>query len=431
MEICLRANNASGLTDEQICEALVAFCDAHPAKKVLILPPDYTRYHSKAGFITNVCYHYYADRGAVVDILPTLGTHRAMTQEEAEDMCGDIPFERFTAHNWRTDVVKIGEVPGSFIGEITEGIWNDPIEVEVNRKIMDESYDLILSPGQVVPHEVIGMANHSKNIFVGAGGADMINKSHMVGAVYGMERMMGRDHTPVREVFDYALKHYLSNRPVEFILTVTTAPDGNIQTHGLFAGKERDVLETAIGLAQQKNIDFVEHGLKKCVVYLDPSEFHSTWLGNKAVYRTRMAVADGGELLILAPGVETFGEDAAVDALIRKYGYCGRKRVLELFKDPACDDLRANMGAAAHLIHGSSDGRFTVTYAVQKSMREQIDGVHFQSADVGEMMRRYDPAKLAYGYNTLPDGEEIFFVPNPALGLWIDKERFSREGGTL
>ena len=431
MEVCLRANDASGLSDEQIREALVAFCGAHPAKKVLILPPDYTRYHSKAGFITNVCYHYYTGRGAEVDILPTLGTHRAMTREEAEDMCGDIPFERFFVHNWRTDVIKIGEVPGSFIGEITENLWTEPIEVEVNRRIMDESYDLILSPGQVVPHEVIGMANHSKNIFVGAGGADMINKSHMVGAVYGMERMMGRDHTPVREIFDYALKHYLSGRPLEFIQTVTTAPGGNIQTHGMFAGKERDVLEAAIELAQKKNIDFVEHGLKKCVVYLDPSEFHSTWLGNKAVYRTRMAVADGGELLILAPGVETFGEDAAVDALIRKYGYCGRKRVLELFKDPECDDLRANMGAAAHLIHGSSDGRFTVTYAVQKTMRGQIEDVHFQSADVDEMLGRYNPSKLEYGYNTMPDGEEIFFVPNPALGLWIDKERFDREGGAL
>jgi hypothetical protein len=259
----------------------------------------------------------------------------------------------------------------------------------------------------------------------------MINKSHMVGAVFGMERMMGRDHTPVREIFDYALSHFLAERPIIFLLTVTTAPGGQIHTHGLFAGRERDVLEAAIALAQKKNIDFVPHGLKKCVVYLDPSEFHSTWLGNKAVYRTRMAVANGGELLILAPGVETFGEDGAVDQLIRKYGYCGRTKVLELFRSPECDDLRANMGAAAHLIHGSSDGRFTVTYAVQPEMREQIESVHFRSADVNEMMKRYDPQKLKYGYNTMPDGEEIFFVPNPALGLWIDKERFEREGGAL
>lgn len=431
MELCLRASGEQGLTDEELREGLHTLLDRHPAKKVLILPPDYTRYHSKAGFLTQVCYHYYTDRGASVDILPALGTHRGVTREEAADMFGDVPFERFIVHNWRTDVVKIGEVPGSYLSEISEGIWTEPIGVEVNRRIMDESYDLILSPGQVVPHEVIGMANHSKNVFVGTGGAEMINKSHMLGALFGMERMMGRDHTPVREMFDYALGHFLAERPLLFLLTVTTAPEGRALTHGLFCGSERDALDAAVALAQKKNIDFVPKGIQKCVVYLDPSEFHSTWLGNKSVYRTRMAVADGGELLILAPGVETFGEDAAVDALIRKYGYCGRKKVLELFHDPACDDLRANMGAAAHLIHGSSDGRFTVTYAVQKEMREQIEGVHFRSADVDEMLRRYDPKKLTCGYNTMPDGEEIFFIPNPALGLWIDRTRFERDGGAL
>lgn len=431
MELCLRAQNESGLTDGELTAAIERLCAAHPAKKVLLLPPDFTRYHSKAGFLTGACYRWYTACGAEVDVLPTLGTHRAMTEAEAREMFPGVPFERFIVHNWRTDVVKIGEVPGEFLREITEGLWNDPISVEVNRRIMDPKYDLILSIGQVVPHEVIGMANHSKNVFVGAGGAEMINKSHMVGAVYGMERMMGRDFTPVRKVFDYALAHFLKERPLVFLLTVTTAPGGKTATHGLFAGRERDALEAAVELAQKKNIDFVEHGIKKCVVYLDPSEFHSTWLGNKAVYRTRMAVADGGELLILAPGVETFGEDAQVDALIRKYGYRGRKAVLELFQKPECEDLRANMGAAAHLIHGSSDGRFTVTYAVQPKMREQIESVHFRSADVNEMLRRYDPAKLSCGYNTLPDGEEIFFIPNPALGLWIDRERFMREGGAL
>jgi len=431
MDLCLSAQTDAGLTDRELKAALTTLLSKRPAKRVLILPPDFTRYHSKAGFLTNVCYHYYADRGVEVDVLPTLGTHRAMTRAEATEMFGDVPFERFLVHSWRTDVVKIGEVPGAFLSEITEGLWTESIEVEVNRRVMDPSYDLILSPGQVVPHEVIGMANHSKNIFVGVGGAEMINKSHMLGAVYGMERMMGRDFTPVRKVFDYALKHFLAERPLLFLLTVTTAPGGKTATHGLFAGRERDALEAAIALAQQKNIDFVDHGIKKCVVYLDPSEFHSTWLGNKAVYRTRMAVANGGELLILAPGVETFGEDSQVDALIRKYGYCGRKAVLELFRKPECEDLRANMGAAAHLIHGSSDGRFTVTYAVQPEMRKQIEDVHFCSADVNEMLRRYDPAKLKYGYNTLPDGEVVFYIPNPALGLWIDRERFDREGGSL
>ncbi|MBQ9188637.1 MAG: DUF2088 domain-containing protein, partial [Clostridia bacterium] len=377
-----------------------------------------------AGIITNCYYHILTHKAAWLHVKPALGSHRPDTKEEAADMFGDIPFERFLEHNWRTEVVRLGEVSGEYLSEITDGLWTDPVSVEVNKRVMDESYDLILSVGQVVPHEVIGMANHAKNLFVGVGGSDMINKSHMVGAVYGMERMMGRDYTPVRKLFDYALKTFLGDRPIVFVLTVTTAPGGVIHTHGLFIGDTRKVLEEAVALAQEKNIDFVEHGIKKCVVYLDPKEFQSTWLGNKAVYRTRMAVADDGDLIILAPGITHFGEDAQIDKLIRKYGYCGRLKVLELFN--ANDDLKENMGAAAHLIHGSSDGRFRITYAVKPHMpKEDIENANFLWADYDETAKRYDPQKLRYGYNTLPDGEEIFFIPNPALGLWINKEKFA------
>ena len=425
MELFYSAATDEGLSREQIRAALVRSLEGRSPKKALLIPPDYTRYHSNAGYITNVYYHLLTDAGCAVDVLPALGTHVPVTQAEAADMFGDIPFDRFITHNWRTDVVRLGEVPADYLREITDGLWTDPVSVEINRRVMDPSYELILSVGQVVPHEVIGMANHAKNLFVGVGGSDMINKSHMVGAVYGMERMMGRDHTPVRKILDYALEKYLAGRPIVFALTVTTAPGGNIHTHGLFIGDTRRVLEEAVALAQQKNIDFVETGIKKCVVYLDPKEFHTTWLGNKAVYRTRMAIADGGELIVLAPGVDHFGEDPAIDRLIRKYGYCGRLKVLEQFRAPENQDLRDNMGAAAHLIHGSSDGRFSITYAVRPHItREEIEGVHFKWADYDEMAARYDPRRLSYGYNILPCGEEVYFIPNPALGLWIDRSRF-------
>ncbi len=424
MEIFCRAANELGLSREEITAALMQSLEGRSLKNVLIIPPDYTRFHSNSGLITNIYYHALVEMGCDVDILPALGTHVPVTEAEAKHMFGDIPYEKFLSHNWRTDVMKIGEVPAEYLEEITEGLWHDAVDVEINRRVMDEKYDLIISVGQVVPHEVIGMANHAKNLFVGVGGADMINKSHMVGAVYGMERMMGKDHTPVRKVFDYALTRFLKDRPILFVLTVTTAPAGHIATHGLFIGEERSALEAAIALAQEKNIDFVETGIKKCVVYLTPEEFHSTWLGNKSVYRTRMAIADGGELLVLAPGIERFGEDEQVDKLIRKYGYKGRINTLEQFERAENQDLRDNMGAAAHLIHGSSDGRFTITYAVKDISKEEIESVGFQAADYEEMARRYDPEKLAYGYNTLPDGEEIYFIPNPALGLWINKEKF-------
>lgn len=425
-DIFLTAETDAGLSAEEIRSALLQSIEGMDLKRVLILPPDFTRFHSNAGFITNVYYHALTERGAQVDIMPTLGTHDPMTTVQIDAMFGDIPHETFIAHDWRRDVVTIGTAPADFLEEITEGLWHTPIDYEVNRRIMDESYDLIISPGQVVPHEVIGMANHAKNLFVGAGGSAIINQSHMVGAVYGMERMMGRDHTPVRKLFDYGFTHFLKERPILFALTVTTAPRGGIRTHGLFIGAGRECLTEAVKLSQEKNIDFVEHGLKKCVVYLDPEEFHSTWLGNKAVYRTRMAMADDSELIILAPGVETFGEDKEIDRLIRKYGYRGRLRTLAEFEKKENEDLRENMGAAAHLIHGSSDGRFSITYCVKNITQEEIEGVGFQAASYDEMIRRYDPEKLQYGFNTV-DGEEIYFIPNPALGLWINRERFEGE----
>ena len=429
MDIFKVAEEGRTISNDEIAKLLgEALADWETRKgavrNALIIPPDFTRFHSNAGFITQVFYKLLTAKGANVDILPALGTHVPVSESQWKTMFGDIPYEKMLVHNWRTDVVKLGEVPADEVKRLSEGLWTEPVAVEVNRLLMDEKYDLIVSPGQVVPHEVIGMANHAKNIFVGVGGSAMINTSHMIGAVCGMEKAMGRDHTPVRQLFDYAFEHFMAKRPILWVLTVNTAPGGKIASHGLFIGEGRNCLTEAVKLAQKRNIDYVEHGLRKCVVYLDPSEFSSTWLGNKAVYRTRMAMADGGELIILAPGVRQFGEDRTVDALIRKYGYRGRLHTLEVFKRDDADDLRANMGAAAHLIHGSSDGRFSITYCVKEITQEEIDGVGFKSADYDEMAAKYDPAKLRYGYNTV-DGEEIYFIPNPALGLWINKEKFN------
>src|SRR5690554_5307223 len=418
----LTEKDNTGLSENEIRNALNEYVSQFDVKKVLIVPPDFTRFHSNAGFITNHLYHHYTNLGIHVDILPALGTHLAMDEEEVSEMYGDIPFEKILYHDWRNDVVPVGIVPKDYVMEITEGLWEKEVQLETNKLLMDPSYDLILSVGQVVPHEVIGMANHAKNVFVGAGGKNTINETHMIGAVFGMERMMGKDHTAVRKVFDYGMEHFLNNHPLHYILTVTTAPNNEIKTHGLFMSKDRSGLDHAVELAQEKNINFVDEGIKKAVVYLDPKEFKSTWLGNKAVYRTRMAIADGGELIILAPGVTKFGEDKAIDGLIRKYGYAPRLQVLEWFKEN--EDLQQNMSAAAHLIHGTSDNRFNISYAVSHLTEEEVTGVLYNYLNYDEVVKKYNPDKLTPGWNTLDDGEEIYYVPNPALGLWIDKSKF-------
>jgi len=407
-------NELGGLSNEEIRTALAQSIQNRNLKKVLLIPPDFTRMNSGAGVITALYYELLA--GAQVDILPAIGTHAPMSREQQIAFFGEnIPEERFLVHDWRGNVSKIGEVPGAFVREASEGLMGEALDVEISNYLLDPSYDLILSIGQVVPHEVAGMANYTKNIAVGCGGSRFINHSHMLGAFYGMERIMGRDKTPVRRIFDYAEAHFISKLPIEYVLTVTTTENDKTSILGLYIGKEREGFERAVALSQKHNLNYLSRPMKTCVVWLDEREFHSTWLGNKAVYRTRMAMADGGRLIILAPGVRMFGEDAQNDRIIRKYGYVGRERILELVKTE--QDLQENLGAAAHLIHGSSDGRFSIAYAAQHLTREEIEGVSFDYMPFDEAIAKFNPANLQPGWNVIGD-EEVYFIENPALGLW-------------
>lgn len=405
------------IREQQVAQALEKTLSElqKPLKKVLLLPPDFTRMYSGAGMITRILYEMLSP-DTEVDIMPALGTHVAMTEQEAHAFFGDsVPYEKLIVHNWRTDVAKIGEVPADFVASVSEGLVNTAIDVEVNRRLLDPSYDLIVSIGQVVPHEVVGMANYSKNIFVGCGGASMINASHMLGAFYGLERIMGRDFSPVRRVFDYAQEHFLKDLPLLYVLTCTTNTGDVTNLHGLYLGNSRALFEAAVAQSRARNITRLEKPIEKCVVYLDPREFKSTWLGNKAIYRTRMAIKDGGQLIILAPGVERFGEDGEVDRLIRRYGYVGREKILSLVKTEP--ELAQNLSVAAHLIHGSSDGRFSITYCTKLLSKDEVRGVGFSYLPYDEAAALYPPQTLQDGIQTVR-GETIYYISNPALGLW-------------
>lgn len=388
--------------------------------KVLAIPPDFTRFHSHAGELTRYTREFYGDM--LTDILPALGTHAPMTEEQIKKMFGEVPLDLFREHDWRNEVVTMGEVPAEFVSEVSEGKVNYSWPAQVNQ-LLNQDFDLILSIGQVVPHEVVGMANFNKNIFVGTGGSEGINKSHFLGAAYGMERMMGRADTPVRKVLNYASQHFTNHLPIVYVLTVVGRDEhGEMVVRGLYIGDDMECFEKAAALSLKVNFQMLDTPPQKIVVYLDPSEYKSTWLGNKAIYRTRMAIADGGELIVLAPGLQQFGEDDEIDDLIRKYGYVGTEQVLQLTEEN--EDLRENLSAAAHLIHGSSEGRFSITYCPGAEVsREEIESVNFNYADGQEMMKKYDPTKLKDGYNTV-NGEEIYYISNPGTGLWAYKERF-------
>lgn len=415
-----RGSETDNLSAQDLKDGLFAALEKlGKRKKVLAVPPDVTRFYSRAGELTRYAWQYYGS--AMTDILPALGTHAAMTSQEITRMFDDVPQHLFRVHDWRGGLVTLGQVPSEFLSKVSEGKLDYTWPAQVDKLLVEGNFDLILSLGQVVPHEVIGMANYNKNIFVGTGGSEGINKSHFLGAVYGMERIMGRVDTPVRKVLNYASQHFAKDMPIVYVQTVVNStPDGPV-TRGLFIGDDEECFRKAAELSLKVNFQMLDKPLKKVVVYLDPHEYKSTWLGNKSIYRTRMAMADGGELIVLAPGLKEFGEDKEIDRLIRKYGYVGTDRVLENVKKH--EELRNNLSAAAHLIHGSSEGRFGITYCPGKVSQKEIESVNFKYADLKFMQEKYNPERLKDGFNVV-NGEEIFFISNPGLGLWSWRERF-------
>ena len=450
----------TSLTDNELRNSLyTTLSQLGPRQDVLLLPPDFTRFHSQAGKITQIIAEYYnfipgpledkissesslptSESSPSIQILPALGTHAPMTEKEIRTMYGDSLAEKnpFFKHDWRNDVVTIGEVPATMVatatdGKVTDRTWPAQLNKLVWSKRLELYKDstakpLVISIGQVVPHEVMGMANFNKNLFVGTGGVQAINLSHFIGAVHGMERMMGRANNPLRDILNYASQHFLEKQlDLWYILTVVgtdaTSIERPLAIRGLYIGRNIDCYNQACQLSLTVNFTLLNKPIQKCVVFLDEDEFHSTWLGNKAIYRTRMAMADGGTLVILAPGVERFGEDSQVDTLIRQYGYKGTPKILQNMRDSS--ELRNNLSAVAHLIHGSTEGRFNVIYCPGHLTQEEITNAGYQYGDLSSMLVRYKPETLMDGWNIDSETSEAFYyISNPALGLWAVPSRF-------
>lgn len=387
-------------------------------KRVLLLPPDITRAHSGAGWITELLYKYFAS-GADVYVIPTLGQHVPHTPEQNKWMFGAIPEERILKHDWIKDGKRIGAVPADYVEKSTEGKANWEIPVAINRTVLEGDWDLIINVGHVVPHEVLGFANHNKNYFIGLGGKEMICASHMAAACYGIENNLGNLITPLRHCYNKAESEYLGGLPDMYIQVVMAYnSSGDLVHTGFYCGDDLDTYMLAAKQSQAQNITRVPP-LKKVIAMMQGDEFFSTWVANKAVYRTRKAMADGGELIILAPGLKRFGEQDEVDQIIRKYGYVGTPKVMKLWKEH--EELQDLTHATAHLIHGSSEGRFKITYAPGHLSKEEIESVNFGYLNYEEALARYTPEKLKNGFNTLPNGEEVYFISTPSAGLWIQE----------
>lgn len=414
------------LMEQTVAEARQRIC-AKP-KRVLLLPPDITRMHSGAGRLTEMLYNLLADE-AEVHVIPTLGQHVPHTAAENRQMFGSIPNERIHAHDWRGGCVPVGELPARYLDEITQGAADWSLPIVLNRLLMEEKWDLIINVGHVVPHEVLGFANHNKNYFIGLGGKDLICAAHMAAASCGIENNLGNLITPLRACFNRAEDEFLGNLPDLYVQIVLARDERDRLVHtGVYVGDDLETYLTAARQSREENITLFDEPIEKIVCVMQGDEFFSTWVSNKSIYRTRMALADGGELIVIAPGLKRFGEQPEVDEFIRKYGYVGTERVMEQY--PKNADMQDLAHATAHLMHGSSEGRFKITYAPGHLTKAEIEGVHFSYADIKATIDRYQPDKCKYGWNTTADGERFYFIPTPSAGLWATRKKlFARPSG--
>ncbi len=396
--------------------------------RVLLLPPDITRAHSGVGRLTEMLYQELSAE-ADVHVIPTLGQHVPHTPEENRRMFGSIPNDRIHAHDWRGGCVRVGEVSADYVKEACGGVADWAIPIHLNRMLMTEPWDLIVNVGHVVPHEVLGFANHNKNYFIGLGGKETICASHMLAATCGIENNLGNLVTPTRACFNKAEDDLLGRLPDCYVQVVLARSDeGELVHTGVYVGDDLETYLQAARQARDENITVFDEPIEKIVCVMQADEFASTWVANKAVYRTRMVLADGGELVIIAPGLTRFGEQPEVDAFIRKYGYCGTPKVMAQYATNA--DMQDLGHATAHLIHGSSEGRFKITYAPGHLSKAEIESVGFEYADLAAMLARYQPEKRQQGWNTTADGERFYFIPTPSAGLWATREKlYNRQTG--
>ncbi|SES09732.1 lactate racemase domain-containing protein [Corynebacterium cystitidis] len=393
--------------------------------RVLLLPPDITRAHADVGRMTEYLYFKLAEQGSEVHVIPTLGQHVPHTVEDNQWMFGKIPESHIHAHDWKYGCVNVGTVPAEYVKEQTGGVVDWEMPIDLNKMLIGERWDLIINIGHVVPHEVLGFANHNKNYFIGLGGKRLLGASHMASAVYGIENNLGNLLTPVRACFNYAEEKFLSHLPDVYFQVVMDYNDKGVLEHtGVYVGDDLDTYFDAARASKEQNITVFDEAPKKIVAYMDKDEFRATWVANKAVYRTRMAVADGGELLVIAPGVIRFGEQPEVDDLIRKYGYLSQEETIKKYWD--AEDMQDIPHGTAHLPHGSSEGRFTIRYAPGGLTQEEIESVGYAYMDVNEALERYNPETMKDGYNTMPDGEVVYFISTPSAGLWSTREKLEQ-----
>jgi nickel-dependent lactate racemase len=400
--------------------------------RVAVISVDVTRLNGRSGDLVN---YLYVQGVNIENIFLSLGSHEFHSRAVNRKMFGDIPESLFVNHNWN-DVTEVGRFPRSYLEELCSrplDFLPEEIPVELNTAFYEGMksgrYTCCLSFGPVFPHEVVGFSNGVKNRWVGIGGRHFLDASHsMMGLGYGMENTLGVLDTPLRKLLNRATEDFIPDFDIIDVLTVLGADeDGFPCVKGFFMGDDFETHAKAAALSEKLNVDYLDEAAEDVVVYLDPDEYKSFWLGNKAVYRTGMGIARGGRLHVLAPGVRSFSDSAEQgerERLIEEVGYKGLSHVRKCLE--STPGLKDNLSVAAHCVHGSplmddgGDPLFEIIYYTNPNHmpRKRVENAGFKWGDYGQVEDVSLPDSQGFHDNFgIGRSKKVYFVPDPGMAL--------------
>ena len=344
------------MTEDEVREALArGLAGLQSGRRVLVLFPDGTR-HAPIPMLFRLLSESVGRRAARLDFMIALGTHPPMSDEAIDRLVGMPASERKSRypntlilnHEWeRPDALaRLGTLGASEIQQMTEGLLNEEIPVDLNRRILD--YDELIICGPVFPHEVAGFSGGAKYIVPGIAGPAVISATHWLGALVSSMRTIGVKDTAVRRVIHRAAE--LVPKPITCIALVVRGDE----LHGLWIGGYEDAWSKAADLSAKLEIIEIPHGFQRVLSMPSPI-YDDLWTAAKSMYKTEPAIVDGGEVVIYAPHLTEISYTHG--RLIDQVGY----HVLEYFtKQP--DRFASIPGMIkAHSTHVKGAGNYDAT----------------------------------------------------------------------
>ena len=354
-ELCGEGSRESDLSAETCTQILArALEPIEPNSRVLAILPDKTR-DDTTHILFPIANEILRDRNLQsFDALVAQGTHPAMSLDQKLQKIGLGDFNgTLFDHEWNQpdELITLGELGQDTVVELTSGLVDQAVPVTLNKLLAPGVYDVVLVFGATVPHEVAGFAGGAKYFFPGVAGPELTHTTHWLGALAGIEHIIGEVETPTRRLIE-AAADLVPASVISLNSVVSRENDGRLRTYGLFAGDIRQAFRSAAEVSKEVHIRYTGRKYKQVIALLDP-HYDEMWVGGKASYKLGAIIEDEGELIIFAPELKRLSETHG--ALIERYGYAP----LEIVRDMlgVSEELRENLCIAAHLAHVSYAGR--------------------------------------------------------------------------